>query len=175
MKRTNLLFILLIFVFNYINAGGDDRDLGPVEVLDIIVEDSYKNVSPLSNQEKGIKIHTNTAKNKAQTKTTENITTQQLLDTIKIEQKIKVIETKVVEIEKPIVNKKVTDDAVYEVKAKKTIIKKDDFADKPVGTATAPLEDIGEKVYKNCEELYADSHSVARLTCVAIMGVFLVL
>ncbi len=203
MKKINLLFLLLIFAFNYVNAGGDDRGLGPVEVLDIIVEDSYKNVSPiLSNQEKIIK----NTKAKPQTKNTENITTPQLLDTIestKVE-KLEVIKTEVVEIETPVVNQRIAKtkkptikkiavskkpvevnsmldtvniiaDAVYKSKEENNVSKNKDFTDKPVGSATAPLEDVGEKIYKNCEDLTSDNNKIVRFTCIAIMGVFIIL
>ncbi len=110
-----LSFSLGIFYINSSYAGGNDRDLAPVEML----------------------------------------------DSIKGKSKSPVVEPKVILEAPPVVRKD-----------KK--LSKPDLSERPVGYPTGPVEDVGEKIYKNCDELSA-SNSAYKYTCIFLLGVFSIL
>ena len=126
-----LVLSFSIFYINFSYAGGNDRGLAPVEMLDTL---QRSDTPPVVEQN-----------------------TLQRSDTPPVVEQKVIVETPPVvrEIQKP-------------------QPPKPDLSEKPVGHPTGPVEDVGEKIYKNCDELSA-SNSAYKYTCIFLLGVFSIL
>lgn len=156
---TGLLLSLLVF------AGGDDRDLGPVEVLDVIIErDAGKSSTSKKPQDtrpaQGSKIDTRSA----------------IVDV----KEDKGSSVEMIDVKTPVVKERMAKESkpVQRIKPAKTETEAEaeaDFADKPVGHPTGPVEDIAPKIYETCEDMFRSDNFLVKSACAVIIGTFIVL
>lgn len=146
-QKISFLIGLVLAISAY--AGGDSRDVAPVEPLDIIAERQKQQQGSFTKSVKGTNIDTSGA----------------ILD---IDRASPDTNIKGVSAE-PVVQQRVSN--IGQPNVQQAV----DSTDQPVGHPTGPVKDLAPKIYETCEDMLESDNAFIRNACAIILGTFIVI